>query len=975
MVVFCLTVGIIGFLNLIYFGHYSVKTIHNVTILNEIYDNISIINSGVYNMLYVSDMALSRYVVQTTKKHSEELTESLNRYLEIQGQFSDVFTPGEIQDMANILELHKETYLPVLYEVFNLVEQGKRDQALTVSMHRLDPIYNSFIYHLNIAFNKNLEYSEARTIKNSEYALVKAYLILVVVLISLIVSVVLSFATTKSISAPLLELETAVIKVSSGDFDVHFSNKESNDEIAQTTLKFQEMFYELNHVQQFKLETIEAKYEKEKAEASTRYKSEFLAKMSHEIRTPMNAIIGMAELALREKLPAAAHEHILTIKQAGSNLLSIINDILDFSKIESGKLEIVQGNYMFSSLVNDVISIIRMRIIDSNVQFVVNIDCNIPNRLFGDEIRFRQILLNILNNAVKYTEKGFVSFTVFGEIISEDSINLTAEIADSGKGIKQEHIGKLFGDFVQVDISNNKGIEGTGLGLAITQNLVKAMGGDISVYSEYGKGSTFTVKLPQKFHRHEKLAFVENADQKSVLIYERRHIYADSVVCTIDNLGVRCVLVSDDSAFYEKMAAHKWSFVFVEFALLEKVKKICGKIGSDANIVLLTGFGEEVSDKNMSVISMPVYSASVANILNGVSVSFNYNTNKETTARFTAPDAKVLVVDDINTNLKVVSGLLAPYKIKIDLCSGGMEAIEAVRSNHYDLVFMDHMMPEMDGIEALARIRATDGEKFKELPVIALTANAVSGIKEMFMEKGFNDFLSKPIDIVKLNTIMEKWVPKEKQSRLVKDNNKTSVTKESDTGKPVTVGSDDVKKEGATTGGKVENYLQSLALFHKDGIETINRIKLCLENDDLPLYINYMQTLKNSCAGIGADSLSETAKALETAGNKKNMAFINSHTDKLLADMELFLEGVNGIIMDNSINPEGNGANMASLNPLLAKLKVALVDMNSVAIDEAVNSLQEFALAEEAGGFIENILQNVLIGEYDEAITLISKTI
>jgi signal transduction histidine kinase/CheY-like chemotaxis protein len=378
------------------------------------------------------------------------------------------------------------------------------------------------------------------------------------------------------------------------------------------------------------------------ANKASEAKTKFLARMSHEIRTPMNAIIGMAELALRENITPTVKEYILTVKKAGTNLLSIINDILDLSKIESGKLEISSSNYSFPSMLNDVVSIIKMKIVDSGLRFDINIDSNIPNSLIGDETRIRQVLLNILGNAVKYTKKGFISLSASGEII-ENTVLLTIEVADSGIGIKPEYLKKLFDEFVRVDESKNY-IEGTGLGLPIAKNLIKTMNGDISVKSEYGKGSTFTIKLPQKISANELFDSIKND-----------------------------------------------------------------------------------------------------------SIAINFN----------APNARVLIVDDIDANLKVAKGLMQPYKMQVDLCTSGAEAIERIKANSYDLVFIDHMMPDMDGIEATKIIR----EIYANLPIIALTANAVSGVKEMFLENGFNDFLSKPINTVELNSILEKWLPKEKQAK------------------------------------------------------------------------------------------------------------------------------------------------------------------------------------------------------------------
>jgi signal transduction histidine kinase len=444
------------------------------------------------------------------------------------------------------VEIHKETYAPVLYEIFDLVRQGRLEEARSIYINRLSPIYDTFTYYLNIGFIKHLETSEIKTAKNNENALLSAHLMLVVVLISLVVSVMLAFIVTKSIANPLIDLERAAEKVVKGERDVRFEQSQSNDEIARLSLRFQETLQHLSQIQQLKLEAIEAQHEKEKAETLARTKGDFLAKMSHEIRTPMNAIIGMAELALREDIPDSGREHVLTIKQAGTNLLSIINDVLDFSKIESGKLEIIPAEYLFSSLVNDVISIIRTKVIDLDILFVANIDSNIPNALFGDEIRVRQVFLNILSNAVKYTEKGFVSLTVKGTVINENTVGLAIEVTDSGRGIKQENIEKLFGDFVQIDMSSNRGIEGTGLGLAITRSIVKAMGGEISVASEYGKGSIFSVMLPQKIRSLQKLAFVQAPQDKSVLLYEQREIYSSSILRSLKNLGVSCAQVSSD---------------------------------------------------------------------------------------------------------------------------------------------------------------------------------------------------------------------------------------------------------------------------------------------------------------------------------------------------------------------------------------------------------------------------------------------
>jgi signal transduction histidine kinase/CheY-like chemotaxis protein len=384
------------------------------------------------------------------------------------------------------------------------------------------------------------------------------------------------------------------------------------------------------------------------AEESTKAKSDFLAKMSHEIRTPMNAITGMTELILWEELSPVVREHALTIKNSGGHLLNIINDILDFSKIETGKMEIVEAEYLFYSTINDVVNMINARMTNPNVQFVAEVSPDVPGKMYGDEGRLRQVLLNVLSNSMKYTREGRITLAVSWEKIGEDTLLLSIRVADTGIGIRRENLKTLFDEFQQFDLQKNRNVEGTGLGLAITHSLVQLMGGEISVESTYGEGSVFTITLPQKF-----------------------------------------------STTYEHQ---EW---------------------------------EREEPTTMTRVRMP--------------------------------DVKILVVDDVLINLEVAKGILAPYQAHVDDCLSGKEALELVKQNDYDLILMDHMMSEMDGLETTATIRKLDGGRFADTPIIALTANAAGGAKEMFLQNGMSDFLSKPIELEKLDYILTKWIPAEKQ--------------------------------------------------------------------------------------------------------------------------------------------------------------------------------------------------------------------
>ncbi|MDR1686894.1 MAG: response regulator [Desulfovibrio sp.] len=389
--------------------------------------------------------------------------------------------------------------------------------------------------------------------------------------------------------------------------------------------------------------------------AASEAKNAFLTRTSHEIRTPMNAIIGMSELAQREPCPPRALEYIAGIRNAGANLLGIINDILDFAGIESGTLRIHPAPYETASLLHDVLTVARIRAEEKALALPTDIPPDIPRSMVGDAGRVRQILLNLLSNAVKYTDAGFVKFSAYATPDADDAVRLTFVVEDSGIGIRQEDLPKLFREFVRIGEKRRGGTEGTGLGLSIARSLCRAMDGDIAVRSEYGRGSVFTAELKQTVHDRRPMGAVTRAAEKRA---ERQR------------------------------------------------------------------------------------------------------------AGFIAPEAELLIVDDLPANLLVAEGLLAPYRVRVTTCANGREAVDLVRERPFDLVLMDHMMPVMDGVEAARAVRAQGGER-RTVPIVALTANAVSGMREMFLANGFNDFLSKPIDVLELDAVLARWIPAGKRRAAV----------------------------------------------------------------------------------------------------------------------------------------------------------------------------------------------------------------
>jgi signal transduction histidine kinase/CheY-like chemotaxis protein len=672
---------------------------------------------------------------------------------------------------------------------------------------------------------------------------------------------------------------------------------------------------------------LEAEHARELAERSDRAKSEFLSRMSHEIRTPMNAILGMTELLLRKEIPQNAREDALGIKHASGSLLAIINDILDFSKIESGKMNIIPAEYTLTSLINDVVNIIRMKLAEKPVLFVVNVDASLPGKLTGDELRIRQILLNLLSNAAKYTHSGHVSFAVDSVSKEPGQVCLRFTVSDTGIGIREEDMDKLFIDFSQVDTYKNRMIGGTGLGLSIARNLSQLMGGEIAVKSDYGTGSVFTAVIPQKIVDPTPLASVSGASQKKVLLYEKRQVCADSIARSLDNLGVPCKVVQDAVEFCKELVKEDYRFMFLAAPFYEEVKECVQNSASAATAVVLTNL-DNLPSWEIRILPVPPYSVSIANVLNGEKEEPAYHESSDVNVGFVAPTARILVVDDIPTNLKVVAGLMSPYKMQVDCCSSGAEAIHLIQENHYDLALIDHMMPEMDGIDTAAVIRAIPGDYCERLPLVAFTANAMVGMRETFLQRGFNDYLTKPIEIRKLHEIMDTWIPKEKRRQAIYKEVTQSCLLNGRyiEGIDLAAGKERFCDEDA--------YLQILHAYCVHTPILLEKLKN-VSAENLKDYAVTIHGIKGSSYGIFAMAVGKEAEALELAAMNGDLEIVEKKNDVFVGNVEKLLSDLNALLSDLKTNeadkPEKPSPDDALLEKLLwTSKKFMLAEMEKI---------------------------------------------
>ena len=632
---------------------------------------------------------------------------------------------------------------------------------------------------------------------------------------------------------------------------VHRLRIDTNDEIEDLYHAIDLTFYRfMEYIELVKSrQLIEDQLRVEKS--SNEAKSRFLSNMSHEIRTPINAVLGFDEMILRECKDEDILSYATDIQSSGKTLLALINDILDFSKIEAGKMEIIPGEYELGSMINDLINMIDAKIYEKGLEFITNISDDIPHVLYGDETRIKQCIMNLLTNAVKYTDVGSVAMEIYKkdydslahEDMFDEKIILGVRITDTGIGIKDEDIDKLTLAFERVDEKRNKTIEGTGLGISIVTNLLGLMGSKLNVKSEYGKGSEFSFEIVQTVVDREPL-------------------------------------------------------------------------------------GEFAKDYRQSKVNKKEYKES-----------------------FHAPKAKILVVDDISTNLAVIQGLLKKTLITVDTALSGRKALELVTENNYDIIFLDHRMPELDGIQTLHMMKGMANNLNKKTPVVALTANAVSRSREMYFREGFTNYLSKPVSPPKLEEMILSYLPSYKVSIPGDDDfvetEKGDTKKEDETAlKLMKVQGIDVKSAIERCGSSkvVVDVMQDFWLSIKERADLIEKYA----KDDIKNYMIYVHGLKSSAKAIGALELSEMAEHLEKCAEEKNKSDIEEKTPELLELYRSYINKLSPVVGDeNEGDSEKPVIPESELTDAFSAIKEFVSGSYFDSADDIMNMLGEYKIPDE----------------------------
>lgn len=739
-------------------------------------------------------------------------------------------------------------------------------------------------------------------------------------------------------------------------------------------------------------------------EIAERSKDDFLVNISHEIRTPINAVCGMSEAILQEDLPLDVRRDVVDIQTAGRNLLSTVSNILDFSELETGRMELAEESYNITSTITDIINMALTMDNGRHLELIVDCDADLPSNLLGDEQKFRRIVMNLLGNAIKFTKEGGVILRIKGRK-EEYGINLQVSIKDSGIGIERADMEKIFTCFSQVNSKRNREEGGVGLGLAITQALVRSMGGFMTMESTPGTGSEFRFTIPQKVLDETPIVSIKDKNQLFAACYINldkydytvvREGYENCIQHIVSQFGFPFRVCRNLPELKRRMEHESYTHIFIGWEEYTEDRSFFDRLSKEQTVVLLLDYDQEMLVQgNMLRIYKPFTVLSIAAVFSGQKILTNEERQAGLHNKFIAPQASVLVVDDNAMNLKVMARLLLPYRLKVTMAGSGPEALEKLNTPEFDCVFLDHMMPDMDGVETLHKIRQKPGLYYQSLPVIAFTANAIGGAREMFMAEGFNDFIAKPIELSVLERILRRYIPaqmqlpvEEEETATAKGHKNKSTKNDTDIQEKAAqksfTQSSPASESGADTAaaptrgetdrarlrltragvdleqalaycGDEEGFREIIAIFHAEGKKRRKNLEHYYQEQDWKNYVICVHALKGNAKGIGAGELSEMARELEMAGKENRIDFLHDHHEAMMENHDRLLAALDGNSFvypagkepgassaDKSSLEDNSAKDETSLPALLAQIGEKLSAFESEGLNELLERLSAF---------------------------------
>ena len=749
-----------------------------------------------------------------------------------------------------------------------------------------------------------------------------------------------------------------------------------------------------------------------------RTKDDFLANISHEIRTPINTIAGMSEILANEDLRDDVREKVQDLQGASRNLVTLVSDMLDFAEIQSGKLELSESSYSLTSTINDIVNIINNQKKNKDIEFILDINTDIPALLVGDEQKLKRAMLNILSNAVKFTEVGCVVLEISCRRESY-GINLCITVRDTGIGIDSSQLHNVFNSFSMVDTKRNRQEGGVGLGLAIAQAIIEKMGGFISVRSRKGEGSEFQIIVPQKVEQYEPMIVLENPLRFNVLVYidmnqfsiaAVKNEYGNNIKNITENLGIVVHVCRNLNELKRRIERNYITHIFITLYEYTMDESYFNGLAKQTGVVIILEETEAYRVHSDDIIRLykPFYALPVSIILKGGKRYNNLNREDMNKNMFIAPDAKILIVDDNAINLRVESCLMKNYRFTIDTALSGMEALEKLESKDYDMVFMDHMMPEMDGVDTLHRIRDKAGIYYANIPVIALTANAVAGAKEMLIAEGFQDFLSKPVEIASMHRILEKYLPDAKKIYDFEDdatdvqsgeavhndhehetvyeqpqNPQASVNEPGAETAQEDTAADINEKQGTLYCGSLEDLEDILKIHYEDYEENSQKIQAFYDSKDWKNYVILVHGLKSSMKSVGIMKLSDMCLELELAGKENRIDYILKNHDVMMAEYARIHDVIgNRLGIRQKVNVDlTNVKNLDedSIAGLLNQFENAVYSFDEEQMLSILNELMDYkyhetVLAQKLYPLVKKVNNCDYMSAYDNLIKIFDKT-